>query len=67
MTEARVKISRGDNNYIHLKLPYNPIFIGQIKTITGHRWNPEQKYWIFHYSEDTIKRLLDILRMIMFG
>lgn len=41
---------------------YNPTYIKKLKEIKGHRWNPEQKCWVFPHADNVIKRLLDIFK-----
>ncbi|CEG11435.1 Phage integrase family protein [groundwater metagenome] len=36
---------------IVIKFPYNKNYVEKVKTIEGHWWNIEEKYWSFPYSE----------------
>jgi site-specific recombinase XerD len=62
MRNNRIKITTGQKGKITVTLPYNPIYIEKIKGIKGHRWNPEQKYWIFPNSDNVMKKLLYIFK-----
>ncbi|MEE8167440.1 MAG: tyrosine-type recombinase/integrase [Candidatus Hydrothermarchaeales archaeon] len=43
---------------ITVSFPYNPSYITKIKSIKGHRWHPEEKYWRVPYSE--LENLLSV-------
>ena len=45
-----MKIERGKDAVI-IKFPYNPDHIAKIKSVKGHRWHPDGKYWSAPYSE----------------
>jgi len=45
-----IKIERG-NKGIAVRFPYNPDYIAKIKTIKGHKWHPEERYWSIPCSE----------------
>jgi hypothetical protein len=41
----KVKILKDKENNLIVSFPYNPQFMEKIKTIKGHRWHPDNKYW----------------------
>jgi len=41
---------------------YDPKFVAKVKSIDGHRWHPDKKYWSFPYSEDIIERILSVFK-----
>ncbi|SFM96188.1 phage integrase N-terminal SAM-like domain-containing protein [Thermodesulforhabdus norvegica] len=52
-----VKIELGRNNKVIIRLPYNQELINKLKTISGRRWNPKEKYWEVPYDENLISKL----------
>jgi len=48
--KLEIKILRDRENNLMVSFPYNSQFVEKIKTINGHRWNSEQKYWGFPIS-----------------
>ncbi len=40
----------------------NPSYIKKIKEVRGHRWNPEQKCWVFPHSDDVVRKLLSLFK-----
>lgn len=60
MRNRKIKITKGTDGEIAVVLPYNPIYIKNLKSIKGHRWDPEQKRWIFPYSDKTVNRIIDL-------
>jgi site-specific recombinase XerD len=45
-----IKVEKRDEKLI-VKFPYNPNYIAKVKTINGHKWHPEEKYWSVPHSE----------------
>jgi len=43
----KIKILKDRENNLIVSFPYNPQFVQKIKTIKGHRWHPDGKYWSF--------------------
>jgi len=43
-----------------VSFPYNPQFVQKIKTIKGHRWHPDGKYWFFPNTNGTLERILKV-------
>lgn len=62
MRKDLIKISRDKSGKIAVTVPYNRIYIKELKAIKGHKWNPEQKCWIFPYSDTIIKMLFGIFK-----
>ena len=49
-------------NKIVITFQYNPRFVSMVKSIKGHMWDPDKKYWSFPYSEATLKKILLVFR-----
>jgi len=43
-----------------VSFPYNPQFVEKIKTIKGHRWHSEEKYWSFPSSNGTLEKIFKV-------
>jgi len=54
-----IKVEKKDEKLI-VKFPYNSHYIAKVKTINGHKWHPEEKYWSVPYSEGITEKLLSI-------
>jgi len=52
-----IKIGRDAVNRITVSFPYNPDYIAKIKTIEGHGWHPEEKYWSIPSDSGVLDRL----------
>jgi len=55
-----IKVMRGELGRILVAFSYNPAFVNKIKTISGHRWHPEEKYWSFPGSDETLEKILKV-------
>ena len=53
-----ITISRGTSNRIRVSFPYNKDYVAKIKTIDGHRWHPESKYWSFPNDKGIVEKIL---------
>ena len=54
---ASVRISKDiQEGKIVVTFSYDPKFVAMVKTIEGHRWHPDKKYWSFPHSEDILKK-----------
>ncbi len=62
MGSGRGKITRGQSGELIVTLAYNPTYIENLKEIKGYRWNPEQKCWVFPYSDYVVKKLLVLFK-----
>ncbi|MCD6106830.1 MAG: hypothetical protein J7J57_01230 [Caldisericaceae bacterium] len=62
MKRYKIKITKEQIGKIKVTVPYNPIFIKKSKGIKEHRWNPEEKCWIFSHSNNVINSLFDIFK-----
>ena len=58
--ELKIKILKDKENNLIVSFPYNPQFVEKIKTIRGHRWHPEEKYWSFPNSNGTLEKILEV-------
>ena len=56
----KIKILKDRENNLIVSFPYNPQFVEKIKTIKGHRWHPEEKYWSFPNSDGTLEKILKV-------
>jgi hypothetical protein len=57
----KIKILKDrENNFNLMVSPYNPQFVEKIKTIKGHRWHPEGRYWSFPNSNGTLEKILEV-------
>lgn len=60
---ASIKISKDiQQGKIVVTFSYDPKFVAKIKTIEGHRWHPDKKYWSFPHSEDILKKILSVFK-----
>jgi integron integrase len=57
---AKVKVSRDTSGKITVAFPYDPSRISKIKTIEGHKWNPDMKHWSFPDSEGVVHKILKV-------
>jgi site-specific recombinase XerD len=55
-----IRISKNVDDRITLTFPYNQTYIAKIKTISGHKWHPEDKCWSFPYSEDVLEKIISV-------
>ena len=62
MKDNKIKITTGQPGKIAVILPYNLRYIKKVKEVRGHRWNLEEKYWVFPHSDNVVKRLLTLRR-----
>ncbi|MBI5327408.1 MAG: hypothetical protein HZB80_03810 [Deltaproteobacteria bacterium] len=44
---SKVKVSRDISGKLAAAFPYDHSRISKIKTIEGHKWNPDKKHWSF--------------------
>ena len=51
---------RREDGFIKVAFPYNPDYVEKIKSIKGHRWHPEEKYWSFPNSDGILERILKV-------
>ncbi|MDI6801519.1 MAG: hypothetical protein QMD01_05640 [Thermodesulfovibrionales bacterium] len=49
-----------DDGRITVAFPYNPEFVTKVKTISGHRWNPDKKHWSFPNTDGTLEKILKV-------
>lgn len=56
---ASVRISKDiQQGKILVSFSYDPKFVAKVKTIEGHRWHPDKKYWSFPCSQGILKKIL---------
>jgi len=58
--DLKIKILKDKKKNLMVSFPYNPQFVEKIKTIKGHRWYPDGKYWSFLNTNGTLERILKI-------
>ena len=56
-----VSITGSPERKLALGVPYDPMVINAIKSIPGHRWDPEARKWFLPDSQRTVDQLLDAL------
>jgi len=60
---ASVRISKDiQQDAIVVTFSYDPKFVAKVKTIEGHRWHPDKKYWSFPHSEHILKKILSVFK-----
>lgn len=52
-----IKIERGKGDRIKITIPYNPVYIWEIKSFKGYVWHPVERYWTIPYSERALGAL----------
>jgi hypothetical protein len=58
-----VRISKDiQEGKIVVTFAYDPKFVAMVKTIEGHSWHPDKKYWSFPHSEDILKGILSVFK-----
>ncbi len=57
-----IKISKLGEDRIGVSIPYYPEYIQKIKTVSGHRWHPDEKYWSFPNTNGTLEKILSIFK-----
>lgn len=55
-----IEIKKTNDDRIKVAFPYNPPYITKIKTISGYRWHPKEKYWSFPYSDGILDKILKV-------
>jgi len=55
-----IEIKKGMNNRIIVIFPYNLSYVEKVKTIKGHRFYPEEKYWSFPDEDGVTKEIVTI-------
>jgi site-specific recombinase XerD len=58
MLRTTIQIRPGEGKQVVVVLPYSPERVAKIRTISGRRWHPEERYWTVPASEGTVERLL---------
>jgi len=56
--EKVIKAYRADEE-IKVSFPYNRNYIARIKTIEGHKWHPERRYWSVPYSDNVTEVIVN--------
>jgi len=55
-----IEIKKGMDNRVIVSFPYNPEYVEKVKTIRGHRWHPEGKYWSFPNYDGVIEKIVSV-------
>jgi hypothetical protein len=58
--DLKIKVLKDRDDNLMASFSYNPQFVQKIKTIKGHRWQPDGKYWSFPGSNETLERILEV-------
>jgi integron integrase len=53
-----VIVSKDNTGNITVAFKYDPLFVEKVKTIPGHKWNPDKKYWSFPNSNQILNQIL---------
>jgi hypothetical protein len=57
---SSIKIQPGDDVRLVVILPYTPERVEKIKTISGQRWDAEQRYWTVPATTGVVERLVSL-------
>lgn len=55
-----VTTSKESSGRITINFPYNPLKVEKIKTVSHHRWHPEEKHWSFPNTDGTLEKILKV-------
>jgi integrase len=53
-----VAVSKDNTGSLTVAFRYDPFFVEKVKTIPGHKWHPEKKYWIFPNYRQILDKIL---------
>ena len=56
-----IQIKPGEAGRLIVLLPYTPERVAKIKTVVGHRWHHEEKYWTVPRTDGALAHLLSLL------
>jgi len=54
----QISIKKGETGEIRVSFFYRPEIVQKIKTIKGHKWHPEEKYWSFPDTDGILEKIL---------
>jgi hypothetical protein len=52
--------SESTRTEITVAFRYNPQLVEKAKTISGHRWHPDEKSWSFRNTDGTLEKILKV-------
>jgi len=55
-----VMIGRDASGNIKVTFDYNPTHVERVRTIPGRKWHPEEKYWTFPLSRQSLSQLWSV-------
>lgn len=55
-----IVLGKDASGRITVVFQYDPLRVQKVKTIEGHRWHPEEKYWTFPNSDGTLEKILTV-------
>jgi len=58
--KSEIRVQNADFREIRVTFPYNEAFVQRVKSITGRRWHPEEKYWSFPNNIGTLEKILEV-------
>ncbi|MDI6734739.1 MAG: hypothetical protein QME42_00865 [bacterium] len=50
------------SNRVIVAFPYNPSYVEKVKSIKGHRYHPEGKYWSFPDSDGIVEEIVAVFQ-----
>jgi len=53
-----VTLTKGSQGKIAATFPYRPDFVARVKSISGHRWHPDDKCWSFPHTYGIMEKIL---------
>ena len=57
ISQLPIRISPGENGHLIVHLPYTPERVAKIRSLSGRRWNPAEKFWTIPDSAENMERL----------
>ena len=56
-TEKIARLSKADDSLMIITFPYNPELVAKVKTVSGRRWDSENKWWTAPLSIEAVEQL----------
>jgi len=55
-----IQIVKYNEDTLKVIIPYNPEFVVKIKTISGRKWHPDEKYWSVPNNSETVNKIFKL-------